>query len=505
VISPLRSTAFRIGLAQATTTLVVLLVLSATLWWITTSRLDRQLFAEVEDDTRTMATLTRDAGLKATVQTIESRVGSELDEDEILLLTGSSYARLAGNLPAWPPNAPKAGEGGEIPILRGGEQSEAYVLHTDLPAGYHLLVGRDMRQRTTLRTQFNAGVAGAALMVMLSAIICAWIVRRNFVARIAQLDATAQAIVTGQLQQRLPVKDERDELDLLSGTINRMLDHIEQLIGGVRNVSNTIAHDLRTPLGELRTRLEELLRAKDVPDRAAEKVTEAIEDTDRLISTFNALLRLAKLDTGVEQAGFALVDLGSVIEQAVELYGPLAETKGLDLKHQIKGRVKVIGDPVLLGQAVANLLDNALKYSPEDTDVRVEAYCAGATEVAIEVADHGPGIPAAERPHVTERFFRGVGSAGTTGVGLGLSTVDAIARLHRGHLQLRDNEPGLRASLTLPLAKQNMATPFAPATNSGVGHNPTMADQARAGSFKSGETSRGFNGLIRSASGPASS
>jgi hypothetical protein len=449
VISPVRSTTLRAGLAQAGIGVGVLVLLTAALWWFAAGRLDSELSALAREDTRAITTLLHDDGRAAAVHVIESRVGAGLDEDKILLLTNDAFVRLAGNLPAWPIDAAPEPGWSVITIARGGRFSQARVLHTLLPDGGHLLAGQDLQTRNALQAKFEAGLAGAGFMVIVTGVIGAWLVRRRFVARVRQIDATARAIVAGMLHERLPVQDERDELDLLSGTINRMLDQIEQLVGGVRNVSNAIAHDLRTPLAELRARLETLLLECPVPDRVAEEVEGAIDDTDRLIATFNGLLRLAELDSGARRSGFVAVDAGAVVGQAVELYAPVAEAKSIALVSRSSGTLDVEGDPVLLAQAIANLIDNALKYAPPDTEVAVEAVGRPDDGISIAVADHGPGIPEAERPRATERFFRGAGSAGTQGVGLGLSMVAAIARLHGGELRLQDNGPGLRATLVL--------------------------------------------------------
>ena len=450
MINPFRSTALRIGLTQAGAGILALALLASALWWTTTARLNGELNARVREDTRNIAALIYSSGTPAALRMIEGRVGAELDEDEILLLVDPSLRRLAGNLPAWPVEAPKQPGWGAITIARGGHVSEARVLYTILPDGDHLLVGQDLHDRDVLQSQFKAGLLGAALMVVATGVIGVWLVRRRFVSRVEEIEATARAIVSGRLQARLPIKDDRDELDLLASTINRMLDRIEQLIGGVLNVSNAIAHDLRTPLAELRVRLEALLLERQLSGHVADEIEGAVDDTDRLIATFNALLRLAELDSGARRSGFRAVDASAIIAQAVELYAPVAEAKSVALVSRSTGPINLDSDPAMLGQAVANLLDNALKYAPPGSDVVVTLDRQVDDTVALSVLDHGPGIPADERPRVTERFFRGAGSAGTSGVGLGLSMVAAIARLHGGKLELDDNFPGLRATLLFP-------------------------------------------------------
>ena len=236
---------------------------------------------------------------------------------------------------------------------------------------------------------------------------------------------------------------------MLAQTVNRMLDQIEHLIHGVRNVSNAIAHDLRTPLTELRFRLEAVSVGKPSAEIAFAEIESAVADVDRVIQIFNALLRQAEIDTGARRSGFVRVDMASVTADIAEFYQPVAELKGIALSYSVKGDLALAGDPVLLAQAIGNLIDNALKYAQENGSIRVEASRAGATVVEVTVADDGPGIPDDEKPNVSKRFYRGDASRGTPGVGLGLSLVSAVADLHGGALIFTDNKPGLRATLRL--------------------------------------------------------
>ena len=277
------------------------------------------------------------------------------------------------------------------------------------------------------------------------------LIRRSLLARVQGIRQTVSAIMAGDLRQRLPTGRAGDELDTLSQTINGMLDHIEHLIRGIANVSNSIAHDLRTPLAELRSRLEELSLTRPAPAEAFAEVEAAVADVDRVMRIFNALLRLAEIDTGARRSGFVQVDAARVAAEVVEFYEPAAEQKGVAFSFQAAGEAAVSGDPVLLAQALSNLIDNSLKCVSERGAISV---CVGRRSdgaVEIAVADNGPGIADADRPRATERFFRGDASRGTPGVGLGLSIVDAVAKLHGGALQLLDNHPGLRAQMVLPV------------------------------------------------------
>lgn len=223
-----------------------------------------------------------------------------------------------------------------------------------------------------------------------------------------------------------------------------------EVVNAVRNVSNSIAHDLRTPLTELRSRLEVLtltLRRKGNEDTLPE-LEVALSDVDHVIRIFNALLRLAEIDAGVRRSGFLPSDLGSIVSDAVEFYQPVAELRGVALSLDCKGDLIGVGDPLLLAQAIGNLIDNALKFARDGGEIKVAAERVGDL-IAVSIADDGPGIADEDKPKVTERFYRGDASRGTPGVGLGLALVKAVATLHRGSLQFSDNRPGLIATLSL--------------------------------------------------------
>jgi hypothetical protein len=269
-------------------------------------------------------------------------------------------------------------------------------------------------------------------------------------ARIDSIRRTVTAIIHGDLKHRLPTHLSDDELNTLSRTINGMLDQIEQLVHGVRNVSNSIAHDLRTPLAELRSRLEELALIRPPAAQTFAEIDGAVADVDRVIRIFDALLRLAEIDAGMRRSGFVPFDLADLAANAVEFYAPAAELKNIELTFSADAPVPVSGDPVLLAQALSNLIDNALKFAPERGAIAVTVQRRGDGTAEVAVADNGPGIAAAEKAKVVERFYRGDSSRGTPGVGLGLSLVQAVAKLHGKAVELLDREPGLRVVLTIP-------------------------------------------------------
>jgi hypothetical protein len=383
---------------------------------------------------------------------IEARLRLQIVGERTLLLTDAAYRPLAGNLAAWPRELPDgAGSHAVMVDQLAGQPVHTLLLRTTLPGGYHLLVGRDLGFYLPLERKFAWGLTAAVTFLFVVGVAGAILIRRQLLARVQGMRTTVSAIMAGDLRRRLPASGSDDELDTLSQTINGMLDHIERLIHGIRDVSNSIAHDLRTPLAELRARLEELTLTRPAPAETFAGIEAAVADVDRVMRIFAALLRLAELDTGARRSGFVQVDAARVAAEVVEFYEPAAEQKGVAFSFQSAGVAPVAGDPVLLAQAVSNLIDNSLKCVPERGAIRVRVDRRDDGSVAIEVADNGPGIAAADKPKVTERFFRGDASRGTPGVGLGLSIVDAVAKLHGGVLELLDNHPGLRAQMVLPV------------------------------------------------------
>ncbi|WP_341898852.1 ATP-binding protein [Ferrovibrio terrae] len=445
----LRSTAMRLALVFAGLFMIATLLLGGLLWWNTAGYLDRETDAVITADTRAIGDRLRDFGLAGAVQTMSERIAADSDGRAIYLLTDPRLRPLGGNVDAWPLKVGAGAGWYEIELVHRDRLHVSRLLHVVLPGNFQLLVGRDVQDRVEIRNLFLRGLAWAGAAALALAFFGAWLIRRAVEHRIEGINRTATAIVQGDLARRVPLRDTDDEFDQLVATINRMLDQMQHLIEGVRNVSNAIAHDLRTPLAETRARLETLLRQPAGTEASLDGIAAAIADIDRLIGVFNALLRLAELDSGLRRAGFARIDLSALVEDAAELYGPAAEAKGITLTCEAEAGLGVDGDRYLLAQAVGNLLDNAVKYTPAGGSIRLSAGQSDG-HLMLAVADSGPGIPDAERGRVTERFYRGDTSRHAEGVGLGLSLVEAVARLHGGTLQLDGNNPGLRAVLALP-------------------------------------------------------
>ncbi|MCW2798501.1 HAMP domain-containing sensor histidine kinase, partial [Nocardioides sp.] len=389
-------------------------------------------------------------GVRALAAAIDTEVGTlPNDADQLILLADASLARLAGNLPAWPREIPDAPGRYTLTIDAGGRPMRVALVRTALPGGYHLLVGNDIGQYRVLEKLFVYGLVAAAGMVLLLGVMGGLLVRRTLLSKVHDINQAASAVMQGDFSHRLPAYAGENELNALVETENRMLDQIEHLIGGIKNVSNAIAHDLRTPLAELRSRLEELSLTRPAPEQTFTEIDSAIADVDRVLAIFNALLRLAEIDSGTRRAGFIETDAARIASEVAEFYQPVAEVQGRALFFASSGPLAVAGDPLLLAQAIANLIDNALKYAQEHGKITVEALQGADGTIEISVSDDGPGIPDEEKPRVVERFHRGDASRGTPGAGLGLSLVAAVAKLHGGMLRLTDNHPGLRATLVL--------------------------------------------------------
>jgi signal transduction histidine kinase len=447
----IRSSAVTWALGYVLLGLAALVAFAVPLWyaWNVTIFSGREEILRA--DAQRLADLFAREGVNGLTAYIDARVGMHIAGERTLLLTDSHYRRLAGNLAAWPREVPATSGTHAVMADLAGQPTHTLLVQATLPGGYHLLVGRDLALFLPLERRFTWGLLAALTFLFVVGLAGALLIRRELLARVQGIDATVSAIMQGDLRQRLAVSKSGDELDTLSQTLNGMLDHIEHLIHGISNVSNSIAHDLRTPLAELRSRLEELTLTKPPAAETFAEIDAALADVDRVMRIFNALLRLAEIDSGARRSGFVRVDAAAVTAKVVEFYEPAAEQKGVMFSFESAGEAAVAGDPVLLAQAVSNLIDNSLKSVAERgaISVRVGQRADGAVEIAV--ADDGPGIADADKPKVTERFFRGDVSRSSAGVGLGLSIVDAVAKLHGGVLQLLDNHPGLIAQMVLPV------------------------------------------------------
>lgn len=342
------------------------------------------------------------------------------------------------------------------PFAEDGEpqrQGNAVVRSVALDSGLLLVVGRDVVERrgfTAIIFQgFLFGVGG----ILIFSLIAGGLTAVRVLRRIDSITSTSNKIMSGNLSERIPVTKRNDEFDGLATSLNQMLDRIEQLLQGLKGVTDNVAHDLKTPLTRLRNKAEVALREGTDPAVQREALETTITESDKLIRTFNALLMIARAEAGAPSGAFADVDVSTVAEDVADLYGPVAEEAGMNLDTAVTEGIHLRANRELIGQALVNLVENALKYfeKGERTDGRITIGARRSGDrVLIEVADNGPGIPVEERKRVVERFVRLEKSRTEPGSGLGLSLVAAVARLHRGELRIEDNAPGVRAVIDLP-------------------------------------------------------
>ena len=434
-------------------------------YWNTRRTLDAQTDQIIQADIIGLNEQYQHFGLPGLVETVRSR--SLHQGQAIYLLADGLHHVVAGNLEFWPQISESTGDSMvefdyDRPIDGKLESRRARgrVLPLPLPADFELLVAQDVHDRYLTERMFTTTLPWTVLLMLIVGTVGGALLSRNMLRRLDAINRTSGQIIKGDLTRRVPLDGSGDEFDILAENLNRMLDRIERLMKGLREVTDSVAHDLRTPLNRLRNRLEESVARLNASGMQAGEIERAIAETDQLIGTFNALLLIAETDAGTTRAAMSPLDLGGVAADVVELYEPLAEEKKVSLSLIPGNPVAIEGNRSLIAQALANLVDNAIKYTPAGGKVRIRAVVT-AESVDLSVADTGPGIALADRPRVTERFVRLEASRNSPGTGLGLSLVAAVAHFHNAELVLEDNVPtGLMAVLRFP----KMAVRAAPGT-----------------------------------------
>ena len=452
----LKTSTFRLAAAYLFVFVLSVAAILGYVYWNTAVLLERQIDSSIEAEIATFASEYQQTGLAGLLETLDQR--SEVESDRIYLFTNPLGRRLAGNLSALPVAA--TGPSGWIDFsyavetAQGLEHRAARAYYSTLEGGYRVVIGRDVDELRQFGAIIRNSLVWAVAITLVLGLSGGLLTSRNFLRRIDQITGTSRTIMAGDLTGRMPVSGTGDELDRLASNLNAMLDQIERLMAGMQEISTNVAHDLRTPLSRLKARAEDALRAGSATDHR-QALEQVLEETDRLLATFNALLAIARAEAGHAGDGLQPVEAGSVVREVAELYEPSVEDAGGRLTVSADGEHWVLADRELLAQALANLIDNALKYGTDATtgpDIAISVATAE-SGVAIEVADRGPGIPEPEREHVKERFVRLEPSRTKPGSGLGLSLVSGIMKLHRGRLELADNTPGLKARLVLPCAE----------------------------------------------------
>lgn len=423
----------------------------------TASYMTQQMDNTIEAEIQGLAERYDNEGLEGLTQLIADRVSrQQATGNSIYLLTTYTLQPLVGNLDRWPKDASIDNDWLEFTLEVNEQTRETHLARARifrLPGRYGLLVGRDINQLTQAKRRIVQALTwGLAIMVLL-AFLGGMVLSRRTVRKIERINQTARSIMSGDLSRRVQVTNRNDDFDQLASNLNRMLDRIQTLMEDIRRVSDNIAHDLRTPLTRLRQHLEQA-RLQAPPDStAAANLENSIREADTLLTTFNALLRIARIEAGQITAGFSHLDLKVLLDDVVEFYEPLAEEKEQQLEIQLRNNIPIRGDRDLLFQALANVFENAIKYTPAKGKIRI-ALSQMADQAVITIADNGPGIPEEEREKVFRRFYRLDQSRSTAGNGLGLSMVSAIVGMHDGEIDLADNYPGLKTIIRLPIGQK---------------------------------------------------
>jgi len=424
-------------------------------YWNTRRTLDAQTDQIIEAEITGLDDEYRHFGLPGLVEAVRSR--SLHQGQSLYILVDSQHHYVAGNLDPWPQvsGAPGAMLAFDFarPVNGKLEARRARGRLLSISGDFELLVAQDVHDRDLTERMFTTTLPWTVVLILILGTVGGALLGRNMLNRLDAINRTSGEIIAGDLSRRVPLKGSGDEFDVLSENLNRMLDRIERLMKGLREVTDSVAHDLRTPLNRLRNRLEESaarLSAQGKDQIGANEIERAIAETDQLIGTFNALLLIAETDAGTTRAAMSPLDLREVAADVVELYEPLAEEKRVGLSLLTSLPAVIEGNRSLIAQALANLVDNAIKYTPSSGKVRIRAAITP-DGVDLSVADSGPGIPEADRSRVTERFVRLEASRNSPGTGLGLSLVAAVAHFHHAELVLEDNLPtGLKAVLRFP-------------------------------------------------------
>lgn len=443
----LRSASFRLTMVYAALFIVSAVVLFGTVYVKATDAMQSDMQAVLRTEAYQLGEIHRRFGLLGLAEQITRRMNFRTRGPIYYLLQAPTQQVVVGNLPGMPP------VNGVVDFVRPSDSDEPVNPRSKLtgfgltlPDGSFILVAQDASRLVDMQHAIESAFAFASAVILILAVAGGVLLGGSFLRRIDTIGRTTRAIMEGDLAARIPVRGTNDEIDQLVISLNAMLDRIQHLMEGLRQVSNDIAHDLRTPLGRLRQRLED---ARDHATTTAEysaAAEAAIGEADLLLETFSALLRIAQIEAGAQKSAFADVDLSAVARIVGEAYLPSAEDSRHKLELRIEDGVALQGDGQLLAQMISNLVENALSHTPAGSTV---SLIVGKTAKGprIEVADNGPGIPDEEREKVFDRFYRLDRSRSTAGSGLGLALVKAIAALHGLSIKLEDRKPGLAVVL----------------------------------------------------------
>lgn len=451
----LRTTSFRIAALFALIFGVSAVAVGTFVFVNVKSALDREERARIQSDALWLKGEYDNGGMTDLMSAVRERQRNKIAGRLDYSIFRSNGERLIGNMPqltlksGWkhidgPP------DGDEPP----GELEKLLVYRIPLSKDLWLVVGDDVGRLQSLGNDFLRVFALGLLLALILSVGGGVAVSTAFLRRIDSITRTAEAIIEGDIGRRIALGGSGDDLDRLGATLNRMLDRIGALMDSLHNVSTDIAHDLRTPLGHLRQVLEEARQRAASMDEYRDAVERGIHETDAILDTFAAMLRIAQIESGSRRAGFRRFDLSRLVSSLAQTFGPTAEDQGRNLSAEVTPGIVIEGDAELITQLLVNLMDNAIRHTPRNAGIVVRLGFANANAV-LDVADNGAGVPAGEREKIFERFYRCEKSRTTAGNGLGLSLVAAVAGLHRATIAAYDNAPGLRVRVEFPGATLN--------------------------------------------------
>ncbi|HEY7301965.1 MAG TPA: ATP-binding protein [Xanthobacteraceae bacterium] len=452
LLKTLRSWTFNLALIWIGVFGALVLALIGYVYWATSDYVLSQADKAIAQEQPVLHKAFDAGGRDGLVSAIDRRIADNGLDGGIYLLADSSLRPLAGNLKTWPSNLQSSGGWSTFRAPASdpdGTDRTLRATFATLADGSHLLVGRDIGHFNEFMRTINTAIILALVLIFVIAAVASISATRRTVGRIEAINATSRAIMQSGLGKRIPLRGTRDEWDQLAENLNLMLDRIESLMGEVKQVTDNVAHDLRTPLTRIRGRLETARSGAREPNSDQSLIDDVMAELDGVLRMFSSITRISQIETSDRRDAFRTVDLAEVANEVVELFDPAAEEIGSHLTRIGDQHVLVKGDRDLLFDALANLVDNAIKHGGKAGQVVLEVV-EREEGVLISVADNGPGIPADERPHVLKRFYRLERSRHASGNGLGLSIVAAVAQYHGARIEMLDNLPGLRFQLRFP-------------------------------------------------------
>lgn len=461
----LRTATFRLAALYVVLFATAVAVLGVIVYLGTAAALNRQLDARISGEMTALKTSFQAGGLAKLEDEVRAHESTQPAGPLDYLVFDASGVRLAGHLPIMPT---RLGWSNVNTKETDGDISYRRILVDTLSGGTQLAVAADREQIDEPVAYIFDGFASAFGAVIVLGSIGGIALSVALLKRVETIRRTAEAIIAGDLEQRVPVRGTNDDFDRLSHTLNRMLDRITELMESLRQVSNDIAHDLKTPLARLRHRLEAMQTRVEPGKKRDVSINEAIAQVDEILGIFGALLRIAQIEAGTRRSGFREFDLSAAFTDVAEAFAPAAEDAGKRLEAKIKPSIRLLGDRELLTQMVANLVENAIRHTPPDTRIEV-SLGSDRERIVATVTDNGPGMPAEEHERIFQRFYRLEQSRSTPGSGLGLGLVKAVADLHGIALQARDAEPGLQIVMRFATADKNGSSQIAPCDLKGVG------------------------------------